>query len=134
VKIHGACHCGAVAYEAQIDSVRVTVCHCRDCQSFSGAPFRASVPAKTEDLNILRGLPKVYVKTAENGNRRAQGFCGDCGSAIYSADAQDAKVYMLRLGAVAERDQLPPQRQIWCEAALDWSRDLLDLPKIEKQS
>ena len=71
--------------------------------------------------------------TAENGNRRAQGFCGDCGSPIYSADAQGATVYMLRLGIVAERGQLPPQRQIWCEAALPWTRELLDLPKIEKQ-
>jgi hypothetical protein len=77
VKIHGACHCSAIAYEAEIDPARVTVCHCQDCQSFSGAPFRASVPAKAEDLRILRGAPKVYVKTAESGNRRAQGFCGD---------------------------------------------------------
>jgi hypothetical protein len=41
---------------------------------------------------------------------------------------------MLRLGIVAEREQLPPQRQIWCEAALSWTRDLLDLAIIEKQS
>ena len=133
MKVHGACHCGAVAYEAEVDPARVTVCHCRDCQGFSGAPFRVSVPAPAEGFKMLRGLPKIYVKTAENGNRRAQAFCGDCGSSIYSADAQGAKVYMLRLGAVAERTQLPPQRQIWCEAALEWSRDLLDLPKIEKQ-
>lgn len=134
MKIHGACHCGAIAYEAQVDPARVTVCHCADCQSFSGAPFRASVPARAEDLTILRGAPQVYVKTAESGNRRAQGFCGVCGSALYSADAEGAKVYMLRLGVIAERDQLPPQRQIWCEAALPWSRDLLELPRIEKQS
>lgn len=134
MRVHGACHCGAIAYEAQIDPARVTVCHCADCQSFSGAPFRASVPARAEDLKIVRGAPKVYVKTAESGNRRAQGFCGDCGSPVYSADAEGAQVYMLRLGIVAERDQLPPQRQIWCEAALGWTRDLLDLPKTEKQS
>ena len=132
--VHGACHCGAIAYEAEIDHARVTVCHCVDCQKFSGAPFRASVPAKAEELKILRGAPKVYVKTAQSGNRRAQGFCGECGSPIYSADADGAKVYMLRLGIIAERDRLPPQRQIWCEAALPWTRELLDLPKTEKQA
>ena len=132
--VHGTCHCGAIAYEAGIDPARVTVCHCVDCQNFSGASFRASVPAKAEDLKILRGAPRVYVKTAESGNRRAQGFCGDCGSPIYSADADGAKIYMLSLGIIAERDLLPPQRQIWCESALPWARDLLDLPKIEKQT
>lgn len=134
MRIHGACHCGAIAYEADVDPARVTICHCNDCQNFSGAPFRASVPARAEALRIVRGAPKVYVKTAESGNRRAQGFCGDCGSSIYSADAEGATVYMLRLGIVSERNRLPPQRQIWCEAALPWARELLELPKIEKQS
>jgi hypothetical protein len=133
MKVHGACHCGAVAYEAVIDPARVTVCHCRDCQILSGAPFRASAPAMVEDLKILRGAPTVYVKTAESGNRRAQGFCGTCGSALYSTDSEGAKVYMLRVGAMAERDLLPPQRQIWCESALGWTRDLLALPDSQKQ-
>ena len=134
MKVHGTCHCGAVAYEAVVDPARVTICHCHDCQNFSGAPFRASVPARTEDLKIVRGAPKVYVKTAESGNRRAQVFCGQCGSPLYSADAEGAKVFSMRIGTLAERADLPPQRQIWCEAALPWTRDLLSLPKIEKQS
>jgi hypothetical protein len=133
VKVNGTCHCGAIAYEAEVDPARVTVCHCRDCQNFSGAPFRASVPVRVEDFRIVHGAARVYVKTAESGNRRAQGFCGDCGSAIYSADAEGAKVYMLRLGAIAERAHLPPRRQIWCEAALPWAQGLLDVPASAKQ-
>jgi len=133
MKVHGACQCGAIAYEAQIDPARSTVCHCHDCQRLSGAPFRASVPARSDDFQITRGTPRVYVKTAESGNRRVQAFCGDCGSPIYSADAENPKAYNLRLGIVAERAQLPPQRQIWCEAALPWTQGLLDLPRSEKQ-
>jgi hypothetical protein len=132
--VHGACHCGAIAYEAEVDPARATVCHCRDCQALSGAAFRASVPAKVEEFHLLRGAPKTYVKTAESGNRRAQVFCGDCGSPLYSAEAVGAKAYMLRIGVMAERASLPPQREIWCEAALPWARGLLPLPKIEKQS
>jgi hypothetical protein len=134
MRVHGACHCGAVAYEADIDPARVTVCHCGDCQTLSGAPLRASVPARVEEFRLLRGTPKTYVKTAESGNRRAQVFCGDCGSPLYSADAEGARTYTLRIGPMAERGRLPPQRQIWCEAALPWSRDLIGLPKIEKQA
>jgi hypothetical protein len=133
MKVHGACHCGAIAYEAQIDPARVTVCHCGDCQTLSGAPLRASVAARLEDFRLLRGTPKAYVKTAESGKRRAQVFCGDCGSPLYSADAEGAQSYTLRIGPMQERDRLPPRRQIWCEAALPWSRDLLELPKVGKQ-
>ena len=133
MQVHGACLCGAIAYEAKVDPSRVTVCHCIDCQTLSGAPLRASVPARVEDFTILRGTPTVYVKTAESGNRRAQGFCGTCGSAIYSADAQGAATYNLRVGAIREREQLPPRREIWCQSALGWTRNLLKLSKTEKQ-
>ncbi len=135
MRVHGTCHCGAIAYEAEVDPARATVCHCIDCQMFSGAPFRASVPARVEDFHLLKGTPKIYVKTAESGNRRAQAFCGDCGSSLYSADAEGAKTYTLRLGVMAERAQLPPQREIWCESALPWTKDMLPLPaRPKKQS
>jgi hypothetical protein len=134
VIVHGACHCGAIAYEAEVDPARATICHCIDCQKLSGAAFRASVPARVEDFRLLRGTPKAYVKIAESGNRRAQVFCADCGSPLYSADAAGAKAYMLRIGAMAERAHLPPQREIWYESALPWTRELLPLPKVEKQS
>ena len=34
-------------------------------------------------FRLLAGKPKEYVKTAESGGKRAQGFCPDCGTAIY---------------------------------------------------
>ncbi len=131
--VHGACHCGAIAYEAEVDPARAVICHCIDCQTLSGAAFRASVPAKVEDFRLLKGTPRTYVKTAQSGNRRIQAFCGDCGSPLYAADAVGAKTYNLRIGVMAERAALPPQREIWCESALPWARDVLPLPKIDKQ-
>ena len=131
--IDGACHCGRIRFEAEVDPARAVICHCIDCQTFSGAAFRASVPAKVEDFRLLKGTPRTYVKTAESGNRRLQAFCGDCGSPLYATDAVGAKTYNLRIGVMAERAALPPQREIWCESALPWARDVLPLPKIDKQ-
>jgi hypothetical protein len=134
MKVHGICHCEAIAWEGEVDPARVTICHCGDCQRFSGGAFRASVPSKAEDFAILRGEPVRYVKTAESGNRRVQAFCGACGTPLYSADAEGPKSFMLRIGPLAERAQLPPQRQIWCDAALPWAEELLDVPRAAKQS
>lgn len=133
MKIEGHCHCGAIAYEAEVDPAKAVLCHCADCQTLSGAPFRASVPARAEDFRILKGTPKTYVKVAESGNRRAQGFCADCGSPVYAANADDPKIYNLRLGAVKQREQIPALRQIWCEAALSWAQDVSGLPGSAKQ-
>ncbi len=43
MKIDGHCHCGLVTYEADIDPKRVSICHCTDCQSLTGSPYRVTV-------------------------------------------------------------------------------------------
>lgn len=132
MKIDGQCHCGKIAYEARVDLSKSAICNCTDCQKFSGSPWRASVPATAENFRILRGTPKVYVKTADSGTRRAQGFCADCGTPIYSTTPDDPQIYNLRLGVVTQRAELPPQRQIWCSSALKWGRDITDIPGVPR--
>jgi hypothetical protein len=134
MRVHGRCHCGAVEWEAEVDPSRASICNCTDCQSFSGAPFRASVPAKAEDFRITKGEPRRYVKVADSGNPRAQGFCGDCGSPLYSADAENPKAYMLRLGALDERAEITPTHRIWLQSALPWAQDVTDLPGAPKSA
>ena len=84
MKIDGGCHCGFITFEAEIEPHTVGVCHCTDCQTLSGAPYRASVPAPPDKFRILTGEPTIYVKTAESGNKRVQAFCPRCGSPIYA--------------------------------------------------
>ena len=45
MQIHGAGHCGAVSFTADIDPSRVVLCHCTDCQMMSGSAFRMTVLA-----------------------------------------------------------------------------------------
>jgi hypothetical protein len=72
----------------------------------------------------LHGQPKIYVKTAASGNRRAQAFCPDCGSRLWASAETDPQVFNLRLGGVHQRAQLAPKSQVWCGSALPWSIDL----------
>src|SRR5262245_54441969 len=75
MKITGACHCGAIRYEADVDPATAGLCHCTDCQTLSGTAFRVSVRAVPNTFRIVAGTPRVYVKTAESGNPREQAFC-----------------------------------------------------------
>ena len=132
MKISGGCHCGAIGYEAEVDPESVSVCHCTDCQTLTGSAFRVVVQAKREGFR-LQGKPKVYVKTGESGRKRAQGFCGACGTPIYSADVTDPQLFNIRVGTVKQRAELPPKRQIWCRSALGWAMDLEPVTQIQKQ-
>ena len=127
MNITGQCHCGAISFTALIDPAKIVACHCADCQTFSGAPFRAVAPAAVENVQ-LTGQPKHYVKTAASGNRRAQGFCGECGTNLYATEPDTPKVLGLRLGCVNERSQLAPTIQIWGNSAMPWLKTLQDVP------
>ena len=126
--VDGQCHCGAIAFSAEVDPATASVCHCTDCQRLSGAPLRASVQAKAEDFRLLAGQPKVYVKTADSGAKRAQGFCGECGAPIYACDAANPKIYNLRLGSIRQRSDIPPRHQMWRSSALPWVYQIGDVP------
>jgi hypothetical protein len=119
MRITGQCHCGTISFSAIVDPTRVIACHCTDCQAFSGAPFRAVLPVPVEDLS-LHGEPKHYVKVAASGNRRAQVFCGTCGTNLYATEPDNPKVFSLRLGCINERAQLQPSVQIWVGSAMPW--------------
>lgn len=134
MKVDGACHCGFITIEAEVDPEKVTVCHCTDCQSGTGSAFRVSIPAPGNTVKIS-GQPTLYVKTAESGNQRAQAFCPKCGSPIYSTTPGDGPkdYYMLRVGILRQRDQLVPRQQIWFRSAQPWVTALAGLPKMQTQ-
>jgi hypothetical protein len=133
MKVEGRCHCGQITYEATVDPERVTLCNCTDCQMLSGSAYRVSVPAPREGFLLLTGHPKVYVKTAESGARRAHAFCPDCGSPVYSIAVVNPLAYSLRVGCLRQRDELPPRKRIWCRSALGWSTTLDELPRLDRQ-
>jgi hypothetical protein len=134
MKVHGACHCGQVTYEAEIDPALVNLCNCTDCQMLTGSVFRVSVPAPAAKYRLLSGRPKVYVKTADSGTKRRHSFCPNCGTPVAAtADTDNPPFYSLRVGCLRERAQLSPKRRIWCRSALPWSQDVSRVPGIDGQ-
>ena len=133
MKVHGRCHCGAIRYEADVDPARAQACHCTDCQTLSGSPFRVAIPAPRESFTLLSGMPKTYVKTADSGNRRVHAFCADCGAPVYACALADPPFYSLRVGGLQQRAQLPPRQQIWCRSAVPWSANLGGVAQQERQ-
>ena len=130
MKIHGACHCRAITFEADVDPADVTICHCTDCQSLTGSAYRVSVPADARDFTLRTGRPRLYVKTGDSGAPRIQAFCADCGTPLYThADEDPPRRYGLRVGTLAERAALPPHKQKWCRSALPWSMSIERLPR-----
>ena len=128
MNIDGQCHCGLVAYQADIDPDRVSVCHCTDCQTLTGSPFRVTVICSAEQIRMMGTLPKVYAKTGDNGRRRFQHFCPECGSPLFTSGERGPDDWGIRWGSIRQRDRLTPKWQIWCRSAVPWLDDVRGLP------
>ncbi|OAP41307.1 aldehyde-activating protein [Sinorhizobium glycinis] len=130
MRVDGECHCGFVTYEAEIDPEDVTICHCTDCQRLTGAAYRVSASTPNASFRLTGGEPKLYVKTAENGRKRLQFFCPQCGSPIYTTGTDaDAEEIGIRVGTINQRRELKPRSQIWCSSALPWVGNISELPE-----
>jgi hypothetical protein len=97
--------------------------------------LRTNIASLPGTFRLKSGAPKIYIKTAESGNRRAHGFCSDCGTPIYTTGPElNPSTYGLRVGGIDQRAQFaPPARQAWCRSALLWSMDLRDVERSERQ-
>jgi hypothetical protein len=132
LKINGACHCGEIAYQARVDPDRTIICHCTDCQTISGAPYRVNVPAATSDLH-LTGTPRIYEKIGGSGEAVRTAFCATCGTALYSCKGETPPFVFLRTGAIRERAELVPRAQGFCGSAMAWATDLTCIPVVPER-
>ena len=90
MKVDGACLCGHVQYEAEVDPQRVALGHCVDCQINTGSATSWGVAVIEDRFELKAGTLKPFIETAESGRRRALGFCPECGTRIVSMPVEGA--------------------------------------------
>jgi hypothetical protein len=117
--IDGGCLCGRVRYSADTEPTFVGVCHCTDCQKFSGSAFATVVGVPATALK-LTGTVKTFTKLGDSGKAIHRRFCAECGSGIMDeADALPG-VTMVSVGTLDDRSWVKPHSQIYCDSAQPW--------------
>lgn len=119
--IEGGCLCSNVRYEADAEPTFVGVCHCSDCQRFTGSAFATVMAVPTSALKISGNL-KTFSKRGDSGKSIQRRFCPECGSGIVDeADAMPG-VAMINVGTLDDRSWVTPKSEIYCESAQPWVR------------
>jgi hypothetical protein len=117
--IEGGCLCGRVRYGADAEPAFVGVCHCVDCQRFSGSAFSTVIGIPGTALN-LTGVVKTFTKTADSGKTIHRRFCPECGSGIVEEAEALPDMVMLSAGTLDDRSWVKPGSQIYCDSAQPW--------------
>jgi hypothetical protein len=115
-----SCRCGQLRATATGDPVRVSVCHCLDCQKRSGSAFAVQVRFPADRVTIA-GEAKSFVHHADSGNRITHGFCPDCGSTVHFAiEGKFDGLVAIPLGAFDDPHAFAPAFSVWEERKHDW--------------
>ena len=77
-----ACHCGQFSVVTTGDPVRVTICHCDECQRRTGSAFNLGAVFESSCVN-LQGNFATYHRRGELGLDVEFHFCPECGSNVH---------------------------------------------------
>jgi len=110
-----------VRYTAEADPTSATVCHCRDCQKFTGSAFAALVRVSKEALTI-EGTLKTFSSIGGSGNPILRNFCPECGSSIAEEPGTRPGMIILNVGTFDDPTVAKPGREIFVTTRCRGSR------------
>ena len=113
IKTTGKCLCGAVTYEVEIPDKPFYsgLCHCRDCQRYTGTAFASSLMVDKGDIKLVGEL-KFYGKETDRGTFMERGFCPKCGSNVLCKSSDWDKQYVISAGTLDDPSLFKPRLNI----------------------
>ena len=118
-ELNGGCLCGAVRYTSNSAPEFIGVCHCRDCQKYTGSAFAIMVGLRKTALQI-RGPVKTFSKLGDSGKPILRHFCPECGSSIADEPSRRPGAIILNAGTLDDPSSVMPTLEIYCDRALPW--------------
>jgi hypothetical protein len=114
-----SCRCGQLRAECEGEPVRVSVCHCLNCQKRSGSSFAAQ--ARWPDAQVtITGESKSWQQTGDSGQTATFLFCPTCGSTVaYSSEGLPG-LTAIAVGAFADPAFPPPIYSVFEERKHAW--------------
>ncbi len=114
----GGCQCGAVRYRILGESLRITVCHCTECQRQSGSAFGMSLAVAETCFELVSGVLKTFTVTCDSGRLKTCSFCSDCGVRIYHQGPD--RELSIKAGTLDDRIALQPEAHYWASRKQAW--------------
>ena len=129
-KLQGSCLCAGIRYQINGPLTGALNCHCSMCRKAHGAAFRSRARVEARDFEFLHGEELMRFYESSPGTHR--GFCGNCGSPIFSKFDDDKSCYGLPLGGLDFDPGIKPELHVYVSDKAPW-HDIADpLPKYNE--
>ncbi|HKP27603.1 MAG TPA: GFA family protein [Dongiaceae bacterium] len=114
-----SCSCGQLRVTCAGEPVRVSMCHCLECQKRTGAPFGAQARFDRSQVST-QGAVTEFERIADEGNRITFRFCPSCGSTVYWTSSGFPDIVAVALGNFTDRDLPVPRISVYESRRHPW--------------
>lgn len=116
-----ACACGQLSATIEGEPVRVSVCHCHDCQRRSGSAFAAQARFPRAAITLV-GAWRTWEKRGGSGNTATFHWCPACGGTLGFTGGGFDDQFAVPLGAFDPGEAPLPRISLFESRMQPWVR------------
>src|ERR1700733_5603214 len=102
-----SCSCGQLLISCEGEPVRISICHCLECQKRTGSVFATQARFPRAAVTI-EGSASHWTRAGDSGALCTFRFCPGCGSTVYWEPASMPDFVSVAAGAFADPNFPPP--------------------------
>ena len=122
-----SCSCGQLRLSCEGEPVRISICHCLECQKRTGSVFAAQARFPRESVT-REGCSSQWSRIGDSGAGALFHFCPECGSTVYWEPSAMPDFVSVATGAFADPSFPPPHVSVYEERQHSWVSALGELP------
>lgn len=123
------CSCGQLRLTTTGDPVRLSICHCLECQKRTGSVFAAQARFRRADVTMA-GRSTLWSRVGDSGGTATFNFCPDCGSTVWWEPAEMPDHVLVATGAFADPAFPPPTVSVYESRMHGWVMAAGELPLV----
>ena len=113
------CACGQLRIACRGGPLKVSLCHCLDCQKRTGSTYGIAAFFPRERVRA-EGRASRYERSSDSGHAVAFHFCPDCGSTVFWEPERKPEAIAVAVGSFADPSFPAPTQSVWNERRHPW--------------
>ena len=114
------CSCGQLSVIVTGEPQEVLLCHCFECQRYSGSAFGVSTYWPKASVQLITGESRTFRRISDAGRWIERHFCSTCGDTVYWYVEFDLDGIGIPIGVFADPRSLTPISSYWHRSKHPW--------------
>ena len=127
-----SCSCGQLRVTCAGEPVRISICHCLECQKRTGSVFAAQARFPRAQVTV-EGSSSQWSRTGDSGGSATFHFCATCGATVYWEPDAMPDFVSVATGAFADPGFPAPDVAVYEDRQHPWVSAIGTLP-LERYS